>query len=613
MASVAASSSLVSGLHALDGNFTARERIVALARACASALESPAPRAFSDDPESPAELVAALAEVPTDELNVDALGTTWEELLSTHDKRSQGAHFTPMAVADRVARIAFELVSSTAPHTLAPDTPRIWDPACGGGAFLLAAARWLDLHTSHTRAAIVASLHASDVDSDALDVCDAALEIWCSGGARPITVAADALLDLPEDWPDEFAVVIGNPPFLGQLTTDTSRTSERRERLSAQYASAAGAYVDEAGLFVELATARTARGGVVGLILPESILGARDAKSMRTMVSSAAHLSRLWIDEGQSFAAAVDVVAVFLSVGSGDQPSTDIAVGLADPVVLTAVPTPPASSWAPLLARALGVPTVAISNTIRVGERAAVTAGFRQHFYGIADAVSEAADTPTDAPDADTRPKLVTSGAIEPLRSLWGQRPVRFAGTKWNAPVLVLDNISDDQVRSWFRARCVPKLLLASQTKIVEVLADPRGELVPSVPVISVEPHDASELWHLAAVLTAPAISAWMLQEAAGTGLSHDAIRLRAATLALVPVPPTTPDAHRAWDEGAAAAKRAHEAAGADDPEMYTLAMKDLAAAMNAAYGVGEHVASWWWERIRLPLGSDTTQAPRIR
>ena len=573
-----------------------RRCIAALAFHIARSRGVGTPAAFAGDPAPPESLEAALAAAEFD-CTVDLLGIVWEQLLAHADRRSQGAHFTPREVADRIANLAFDRV----PNAQSSRKWKIWDPSCGGGAFLLAAARWLENAGNHSRSDIVASLYASDIDPTALDVCDAALEIWCNGEGRPTVASADALLELPDDWPANFDVVIGNPPFLSQLAADTTRTSQRRELLAERFHSARGAYVDEAGLFVELAISRVLAGGVVALIVPESLLGARDSLPMRTLASEQSAFVALWLDDGQSFAAAVDVVALVLirrpqiAADHDSAEQTAISIGLDDAEV-RCVRCPPPESWAALLAFALGVPPVEIDSPDALGDVATITAGFRQHFYGIAEAVANgnvSADTPA----------LITSGTIEPLRCLWGEQSVKFAGHKWDSPVVDYDAIVDEKVASWFRDRQVPKLLLASQTRILEAIVDVDGHLVPSVPVVSVEPHDHKQLWHLAAVLTAPAVSAWMLGVAAGTGLSHDAVRVRAATLASIPLPEGKAD----WDVGASCAKRAHEAVTVGDHSAYVLALEELAVAMNAAYRVDDVVSSWWWERFRFPAGFEPT------
>ncbi|MFT7473100.1 MAG: hypothetical protein ACI81L_000011 [Verrucomicrobiales bacterium] len=570
-----------------------RAAIASLARHVARTIGLESPPAFDHDLVHP-PLDAICSEFHDGLLGPDLMGSTWEHLLSAGARRRQGAHFTPRAVAERV--VALALVDT-------PDVgsiPRsIWDPAAGGGAFLLAAARFEHSERSVPRDEIVRQLHATDIDQTSLDVCDSALWIWSGGSARPATWCCDAVLDLPEHWPQDFGAIVGNPPFLGQLSADTTRGRDRQARLQAIYPEVTQAYLDEAGLFVELGLGRLRVGGVLGLVLPQSILGARDAEAVRRSALRQADLRVLWVDEGQSFDAAVDVCAPVLAkrpVAStpweeAEQGETAVMRGDHD---LGSIVAPSSTSWAPLLAFALGVPSVALGDDAgTLGERSTVTAGFRQHFYGIAGAVVD------DTPASNGRPRLVTAGAIEPLASNWGRTAVRFGGRGWLAPTLDLSAIEDDKVRQWFAARCVPKLLLASQTRVIEVVVDDAAEMVPSVPVVSVEPIDESEIWHLAAALGAPAISAWMLSTAAGTGLSHDAIRVRARTLADVPLPVPS----KAWDSGAEHARAASEAHDAGDDAAYVEHLRSLATTMNAAYGVSDDVGRWWWERLRLPAG----------
>ena len=583
-----------------------RARIAALVRHVAALRSLPGPAAFDDDPPTPVELSEALGRLGNDRIELSTIGSTWELLLDDADRRSKGAHFTAPLVARRVCGLAFDALGSEL--SSGTTTPLLWDPACGGGAFLLAAATLIEERYELDRSTIVGGLHASDIDATALDVCRACLELWSGTQVEPVTVLADALLDLPSTWPSEFDLVVGNPPFLGQLSSATSRTTDRRAQLVAQFSSANSAYVDDAGLFVELALMRARDGGVVGLIIPESILGARDAEPMRLFASESGELTHLWIGDADTFRASVDVVAVvFRRTGASPAARTESATTTqihtrmlpagsnAAPTIAT---TPSPASWAPLLAAALEVPSVALSGKHgTLGDVADVTAGFRQHFYGIADAV-------IDGEPTSSTPRLVTAGAIDPLHLLWGSGKTRFAKRSFTSPVLVLDEVDDPRVREWFVERCRPKLLLASQTRVVELIVDTDGSCVPSVPVVSVEPTNTTSLWHLGAALSSPAVSSWLVAQSAGTGLSRDAVRVRAATLARVALPKTGPE----WDAGAHAAQRAYEASSGQDMAQYVSALRDLAVAMNAAYCVETHVASWWWERLRLPPGFTTTR-----
>ena len=420
---------------------------------------------------------------------------------------------------------------------------------------------------------------------------------------RPRTVAANSLLDLPDDWPTSFSIIVGNPPFLGQLTSDTARDRHEQVQLKERYGDIATAYVDHSSLFVELALRHLGDHSALALILPQSFLGARDSEPVRRSLVQRALLSTLWIDDADSFSASVEVIAI---VAVSAPTSCDRSPTRATQVVVGEqprgqFPTPEAGSWAPLLARSQGVPQVSIvSSDTQLSEVATVTAGFRQHFYGISGAVGEMDET---VEGQARKAPLLTSGSIDPLAPSWGHRPVKFAGTRWNHPVLDLDRIEDADVRRWFEDRLVPKVLVASQTPVIEAIVDAEAELAPSVPVITIEPHDPAMIWHVAAALSAPSTSALMLAEAAGTGLSAKAIRVRAKTLSMIQLP--APGA--LWDRGAEAARAAQTAWRAGDGEAYASSLLKLGEAMTAAYGGSPDLVRWWI--ARLPSRKRTPRA----
>ncbi len=561
----------------------ARAVTAAVARELADRMGVRHPRAYADVAEvHEGPWSRRLTELSSSVGGPELIGQVWEYLLAPADRHGRGAHFTPTAVAHAVTALALDQRGAGAlPEST---TPTVWDPAAGGGAFLLAACRQLAA-AGHDTLDLVERCYASDIDDGALDACDAALELWSGGRARPHRACIDALLESVDGWPTAFDLIVGNPPFLGQLATSTARRGDRASRLRERYAEVSMAYLDDAGLFLHMAQQRIARDGLVALVLPASLLGASDASAVRRSIEANGSLAALWLESEQSFSASVDVVAVVV-----DRSANRITRVVSEHGSQT-VPTPPARSWAPLLAAADGVPLVDLDETDTIGNHASVTAGFRQHFYGIQGAVSEA--------EGGDSSRLLTAGAIDPLKERWGSAPITFNGKRWFRPVLHIDRIEDPAVADWFRSRSVPKLLLASQTAVIEAIVDLDGTRLPSVPVLSLEAEDPDRLWHLAAALTAPAVSARLVSLAAGTGLSRRAIRVRAAELLRVPLPNRALE----WDRGAAAARTAQAAAEADDDRGYVDALRVLGRSMDAAYGVGPEVGVWWWERLRLPSG----------
>jgi hypothetical protein len=247
--------------------------------------------------------------------------------------------------------------------------------------------------------------------------------------------------------------------------------------------------------------------------------------------------------------------------------------------------------WSPLVADLAGVPEVRIrAGADRVGELATATAGFRDQFYGLAGAVVEAAAHDESA----ASPRLVTVGLIDVLACRWGERATRFAGARLHRPVVDLAKVPDD-LQAWVQGQLRPKLLVATQTKVLEVAIDEDGTLVPSTPVIAV--HAASDrLWHLAAALSAPPVSALAMRLALGTALVPTALKLSAKQVLGLPLPVV----RIAWDEGAALARHlARYFAGATDPALRRKGLIAFGSAMCAAYDVDPaDVLEWWLGRI---------------
>ncbi len=297
------------------------------------------------------------------------------------------------------------------------------------------------------------------------------------------------------------------------------------------------------GRFLALAAGLARRS--VAIVLPQSVLATNDGRTARDAVVAA----------GFGVASVTTLPAVF-----------DASVAACVVVLRPGAPAPRGSTWSSLLVE--DAPHVDLAGT-PIGAVADVVAGFRQHYYGLRGHVHEGGD---GLP-------LVTSGAIEPGR--WGGVPVRFDGVRYAEPRVTLAGV-DEPVRSWFEALLRPKVLLATQTKVLEAAADPRGEVVPSVPVISVVPHDAARLWHVLAVLLAPPVSAWAITHWGGTALSSSAIKLGAPSVRDIPMP----HGGTAWDHAAARLRD-----GGD--------VRDAGAAMCDAYGVGDEVHAWWLARLR--------------
>lgn len=475
-------------------------------------------------------------------------GRDYETSLSDDRRRREGIHYTPAEVASDVVARALALLDRL--------PGRVLDPTCGGGAFLVATLDALVARGIHPTDAL-GRVRGIDVDRDAVSVARRVLRDWARSHGLPPTAVGRGTVRvgdaLGDRWPAGVDLVVGNPPFGGQLRGSTVRDRARADAATAILGSAAG-YADTAGLFLVRAVRSVAPAGVVALLQPASVLANRDAAAVRAIVDGCATVREVVLPDPSGFDASVHVcVPMIVCDGGGADASR---------------------SWSELAADALGLATVDLGDDgPTLGDVADLTAGFRDEFYAVARFVEEAVD------DDDPRPRLVTVGAIEPGRVLWGERRATVLRRRFSRPVVDVDGLrtwaagpeGDRRIDARLATRTRPKVLVATQTRVIEAVVDPDGRLWPAVPVVSVLPTTV-DVWHVLAVLASREATAWTARRTVGTGLSAGASRPSARVLAALPVP--TAARRGEWD---VASRLLERGAAVDDPTVLD--------AMTRAYG----------------------------
>ncbi len=513
------------------------------------------------------------------------LGAVYESLLDVEGRRAGGAFYTPSVVAATMVAWALD--------GLQVDEPVICDPAVGGGAFLLAAAAALAGQGLSPARVVQRCLIGADIDPVAAAVSEAALALWCGGSAVPRVVVDDALVLDPGDWPARPHVVVGNPPFLGQLSRATARSRVEAAELRRRFGPLARGLVDAAVLFLVAGTRLVRPGGTVALVLPQSFLATRDAAPARTAVASEASLEVLWLPSTPVFDASVQVCVAVVRRG-GARPSTlRVCRGLPAAVVDEVDVDPPAlaaaTTWSHLVVAIAEVPECRFSSFGTLGQWCGVYADFRQQYYGVAPFV---VDDPGGSLDDSLYPRLVTSGLVDPAVCRWGHRVTRHHGCRWRAPRVDLARLElESDLGAWGRARLVPKIVVATQTRVVEAAVDVSGTWLPSTPLLSVVA-PVGRLWHAAAVLLSPVVTAWALRHWGGAALTADAIKLGAAQLRAVPLPAAGPD----WDAAAAAVCRA--SAAGNEAERHRELLAAAAASCRAFRADPSTLCPWWAARL---------------
>lgn len=509
---------------------------------------------------------------------LDALAALHESSLDAGDRVARGSFYTPPALVgwllDRALPAGAALAASPPVGVL--------DPACGAGAFLVPVAQRL-LDAGLPAVDVAARLHGTDLDPVAVGITRLRLRALLGVDVPGVRVADGLAAPAPGDVPaDVVDVVVGNPPFGGQLRRRTTRSRDA--------ARGPGAYTDTAALFLRAALDRVAPGGTVALVQPLSVLAARDAAPVRRALRARARLTAAWATTTMLFPGArVLTCAVVARADDRDAPAprggTTVATWAgAD---LRRGPDVPLDDdldapWGVLAAPAAGIPVVAPRTLGVLGDEVAVTADFRDEYYGLVPYVREA--EPGDAP-------LVTSGLLEPAECCWGEVAARFAGTLYERPGVDVARLLADggPLAAWAGERRVPKLLVATQGRLLEAAADPSGEWLPSVPVLTVVPADPARTWHHLAVLLAPPVAARAGAAYLGAGLSADVVKLSARQVAGLPLPAD----RTAWDDAAVLVRAAQEA-GDDDRVAALAAYAEVAC---AAYG-DRDALDWWLARL---------------
>ncbi len=398
-----------------------------------------------------------------------------------------------------------------------------------------------------------------------------------------------------------FDVLVGNPPFLNQLGALTASDTTTAHLQQILMDGAAAGYSDVAGRFLIRSLSLCKPGGRLGFVQPISLLSAADAMPIRQHLAREASLTSVWVSTEHAFeGASVFTCAVALT---RDGPRRGL-VSRAMNTSMDALPTlevnhdelAAAETWSPMIAAALGIPEFQFQASGTIGDLAIATADFRDQYYGLDGFLIESDCAAGDQLSDEAYPPIVTTGLIDLAECCWGERPTKLLKQQWHRPRVDRRAMeARGSLGPWIAERLVPKVMLATQTRVVEVFVDEYGRFLPSTPLISVFAKHEQDIWKIASALASPVISALALQRYAGAALTTQAIKLSAKQSLRLPLPTDLQE----WERAAELLRRAHAADSSARRDLLEQFGKAGIAAFQVPEDEARGLLTWWLGRLK--------------
>jgi len=283
-------------------------------------------------------------------IHLDSAGHPAIEKTSTA-RKSAGVFYTPTSVVDYIVGQTLGRQLGAPVSLTDTQAPKILDPACGSGSFLIAAYQHLlDRHLAQSQQEkrsdnllekedgtqsltpaeririLLAHIHGVDIDPQAVELTKLSLTLLtlAPGTSGPLPDldqnirCADALTPADTfDWPAAFPkaftrggfdCIIGNPPYLFGEHLDPAETESLKQRFPA-----AADQADAYQFFLELTGRLANRSAATGMLVPDAVLARSGCKTIRGLLLRSG-LERIY-HCGPVFGAGVSTVVLIQSAG----------------------------------------------------------------------------------------------------------------------------------------------------------------------------------------------------------------------------------------------------------------------------------------------------------
>ncbi|WP_081061875.1 class I SAM-dependent DNA methyltransferase [Burkholderia territorii] len=185
---------------------------------------------------------------------------------------ASGAYFTPTPLVRTLVE------QCLTPEILARERLVIFDPACGSGEFLREAVRQLDLHAYTGQVQLI----GFDVSLAAVLMARFSLAAETVRHGRRFAISVTQTNALETEWPTQVDLCLMNPPYASWRTLAT----EARRQVTDLLGDLARSRPDLAFVFLLNASNCLRDGGMLGAVLPASLLDGDSARALRAKLDS---------------------------------------------------------------------------------------------------------------------------------------------------------------------------------------------------------------------------------------------------------------------------------------------------------------------------------------
>ncbi len=203
----------------------------------------------------------------------DVLGLLYISCKHMGQRKNAGAYYTP----ENIVKILVQQLWSEE-GSISYKMPKILDPGCGTGNFLIHLPDYLALE----------SIFGMDIDKLSVAITRLNLALKYKPISPDILYSNIKCTDyLHETTQPLFDYIIGNPPW------GYSYNEQEKSRLMRMYKVAKGKSIESFDLFVEKSLSELRPGGRLAYVLPESILSVRCHRSIRSVILEQAYINRV--------------------------------------------------------------------------------------------------------------------------------------------------------------------------------------------------------------------------------------------------------------------------------------------------------------------------------